>query len=94
MGLSSLRRHRGGYVDRQLVHREPTKDELAEQLAAEKAKTAALEAQLAASVAKPEPEPLPPVLDPEPPVAEALAEQPTQPALEAEAAPKPNRHRR
>jgi hypothetical protein len=53
MGLSSLRRHRGDYLDRALVKPEPSKEQLAEQLAAEQAKRAALEAELAAAKAPP-----------------------------------------
>lgn len=46
MGLSSLRRHRGDYFDRQLVASEPSKEQLAAALEAEKAKTAVLQAAL------------------------------------------------
>lgn len=48
-----LRRHRRGYTDRQLV-RELTRDELAAQLDAERAKVAALEAAMAAATPAPE----------------------------------------
>jgi len=49
MGVSSLRRHRGGYVDRQLTPApEPTAEELLASLNAERGRVAELEAQLAA----------------------------------------------
>lgn len=47
MGLSSLRRHRGDYVEPTVAPRPASRDELAEQLAAERAKVLALEAQFA-----------------------------------------------
>jgi hypothetical protein len=69
MGLSSLRRHRGGYLDRQLAGRAQTREELEAALADERAKTTALEAELAKARAKAAvpPPPPPPAAPPEPP---------------------------
>lgn len=47
MGLSSLRRHRGDYVEPTVAPPPASRDELAEQLAAERAKVVALEAKFA-----------------------------------------------